>query len=141
LVFGAGRSNMRQVLSYCGYRCDRCPAYRENLKSPEGRRKVSEAWAKYYDYRVEPAQVDCDGCPEASEAPNPNCKIRPCAIEKGLPNCAHCSDFICEKLMKQMDAIKPIAERNAQTMPPEDYERYIRPYESEERLRKLQEGL
>ena len=132
---------MKQVLSYCGYRCDRCPAYRDNLKSPEDRRRVSEAWAKYYDYRVEPGQVECDGCLEASEAPNPNCRVRPCAIEKRLPNCAHCSEFICETLRKQMDAIKPIAEKNVKTMPPEDYERYIRPYESEERLRRLQEGL
>jgi hypothetical protein len=128
---------MKEVLAYCGYRCDRCPGYRENLRSPEDKRKVSEAWAKYYDYKIEPEKVTCHGCLEAGEAPNPNCKVRPCAIEKGVRNCAECYDFICEKLRKQIDAIKPIAEKHGQMMPPEDFERYIRPYGSEGRLRRL----
>jgi hypothetical protein len=128
---------MNEVLSYCGYRCDHCPAYRGNLNTPDDREEVSEAWAKYYDFHVEPRDVDCDGCLEARSAPNPKCRVRPCAIEKALANCAKCADFICEKLRKQMDAIKPIAEKHAAAMPPEDYERYIRPYESEQHLREL----
>lgn len=128
---------MKEMLSYCGYRCDRCPAYHENLRSDEDRQRVSQAWAKYYDHKVEPHEVDCKGCVKSLEAPNPNCKVRPCAIERGLETCAGCDDFICASLRKQIDAIKPIAEKYAGTMPPEDVERYIRPYQSEERLRKL----
>jgi hypothetical protein len=128
---------MKEVLSYCGYRCDQCPALRENLKSDDDRRRVSEDWIKYYDLRVDPGDVDCDGCVAAKEAPNPNCKVRPCAIEKGVENCARCGDFICDKLGKQIDGVEPIAEKHAESMPPGDYERYIAPYRSEARLRKL----
>jgi hypothetical protein len=128
---------MEEVLSFCGYRCDRCPAYYKNLKSFEDRQRVSVDWARYYDLKVEPDQVDCRGCVEAAEAPNPNCKVRPCAIERHIPHCAECDDFVCDKIRKQMDAIKPIAEKHGRAMPHEDYDRYIRPYESEACLRRL----
>ncbi len=127
---------MKEILGYCGYRCDLCPAYRENLKTPEDRQRVSEAWERYYDYKIDPEKVPCDGCIGACQAPNPNCKVRPCAIGKGVSTCAECDEFICGRLKKQIEAIKPIAEKHGRTMPPEDYQRYIHPYESEERLRR-----
>jgi hypothetical protein len=128
---------VKQILSYCGYRCDLCPAYRGNLKSQEDRLNVAKAWIKYYDHHSEPDEVDCDGCVEGPRAPNPNCKVRPCAIERGVPHCAACEEFGCEKIAKQMAAIRPIAEKYAESMPPEDRKRYIAPYESEQRLRDL----
>ena len=128
---------MKEVLSYCGYRCDLCPAYKENLESAEDRKKVSGNWRRYYDLEVEPEEVDCLGCLQASEAPNPKCQVRPCAIGRNLRNCAECDDFICRKLRKSIDAIKPIAEKHEGTMPAEDYQKYIYPYESEALLRKL----
>ena len=128
---------MEEVLSYCGYRCDLCPAYYENLKSDDDRKRVRDDWIKYYDHRAELEDVDCKGCKSGPRDGNPNCKVRPCAIEKGVKTCADCDEFACEKIVKQMDAIKPIAEKFAGTMPSEDYERYIAPYESEGRLRKL----
>ena len=128
---------MKEILSYCGYRCDLCPAHRGNLKDDDDRRKVSEDWIKYYDLKVEPCEVDCDGCVAASEAPNPNCKVRPCAMERGVENCARCDDFVCEKIRRQIDAVEPIATKHAESMPPEDHERYIAPYRPEARLRKI----
>ncbi len=131
---------MAEVLSYCGYRCDQCPAFRKNLRTPEDRKKVAEGWEKYYDYRIKPEKVDCDGCSAAQEAPNPSCEVRPCAIDRSLRHCAECDDFVCDKLMKQMRAIRWIADSHGPTMPAEDYQRYIAPYESEERLHKLRRG-
>lgn len=128
---------MEENLSYCGYRCDLCPAYAGNLKTDEDRERVSRDWAKYYDHHEEPANVECRGCKAGPEEGNSSCKVRPCAIERGVSTCAECDDFGCEVIQKQMDAIKPIAQRHAGTMPPEDFDRYIAPYESEERLRKL----
>lgn len=128
---------MREILSYCGYRCDLCPAYRENLKSDEDRARVREDWIKYYDHRVDLDEVDCRGCAAGLKDGNPNCKVRPCAIEKGVATCADCDEFACEKIAKQMNAIEPIAEKHCDSMPPEDYQRYIAPYESEKRLRDL----
>jgi len=86
---------------------------------------------------IEPEKVDCDGCLHAREAPNPNCAVRPCAIGRGVQTCAHCADFGCAKLEKTMNAIKPIAEKHGQSMSTEDYDRYIRPFVTEQRLEEL----
>lgn len=37
------------------------------------------------------------------------CKIRVCAIEKNVRNCAHCSDYPCQKL-KEFFAVVPQAQ-------------------------------
>jgi hypothetical protein len=50
------------------------------------------------EYKLEDI-TDCDGCTTGSErlfkASN-NCPIRNCAKNKGLINCAYCSDYVCE---------------------------------------------
>ena len=42
----------------------------------------------------------CGGCKGDTEQLfcNEDCKIRPCASEKGILNCAHCTDYPCDKL-------------------------------------------
>ena len=45
--------------------------------------------------------ADCDGCIiEGGRlfSACKNCSIRKCARKKELENCAHCSEYICEKL-------------------------------------------
>jgi 5-methylcytosine-specific restriction endonuclease McrA len=128
---------MEELLSYCGYRCDQCPGYHGNIESDEDRKRVQADWVKYYDHKVEVEEVDCRGCKAGLRDGNPNCKVRPCAIEKGVATCAECGDFACETIQKQMDAIKPIAEKHRDSMPVDDIRRYIAPYESEGRLRNL----
>jgi hypothetical protein len=78
---------VERLVSYCGYRCDRCPAYKENIQGPEDRQLI-------------------------------------CAALRGKP-----------------DAMKPIAEKHAHSTPPGNYARYIPPYESVERLRKIADEL
>ena len=131
---------MEEVLSYCGYRCDQCPGYHVNIKSDEDRKRVQADWIKYYDHRAELEEVDCMGCKASPGDGNPKCKVRPCAIEKNVATCAECEEFACEIIQKQMDAIKPIAEKHRDSMPAEDFERYIAPYESEKRLRDMRQG-
>ncbi|MCW4021331.1 MAG: DUF3795 domain-containing protein [Candidatus Bathyarchaeota archaeon] len=47
-------------------------------------------------------QVSCDGCLSTSgrlsNYGSEICEIRPCVQEKGILNCAYCSDYDCEKL-------------------------------------------
>jgi hypothetical protein len=33
------------------------------------------------------------------------CEIRKCGKEKGVINCAHCSDYACEKLVKFFEMV------------------------------------
>ena len=96
---------------------------------------MREDWIKFYDHEVESHEVDCRGCKAGPRDGNPNCKVRPCAVEKGVATCAECEAFACEMIVKQMNAILPIAEKHSGSMSPEDYERYVAPYESEKRLR------
>lgn len=126
---------MAEILSYCGYRCDLCPAYHENLESDEDRERVREDWIKYYNHEAEIDEVECKGCMAGPREGNPNCQVRPCAIDKGVATCAECSEFACEMIVRQMNAIVPIAEKHAGSMSSEDYQRYIAPYESEKKLR------
>ncbi|MFC1800373.1 DUF3795 domain-containing protein, partial [Candidatus Eisenbacteria bacterium] len=126
--------------SYCGYRCDQCPGYHGNIESDEDRKRVQADWIKYYDHKEELEEVDCKGCKASPGDGNPNCKVRPCAIEKGVATCAACGEFACETIQKQIDAIKPIAAKHRDSMPTDDYERYIAPYESEARLRNLRQS-
>jgi hypothetical protein len=81
----SGRS-VQAVLARCGYRCDLCPAYRENIHGPEAaRQRTSDGWFKYYGFRIPPEQICCDGCrderPEARHI-DAACPIRPCAIHR-----------------------------------------------------------
>jgi hypothetical protein len=47
--------------------------------------------------------TDCDGCISGSDrlfTGCANCKIRKCATEKGIKNCAYCEKYACEILME-----------------------------------------
>ncbi len=132
---------MAELQGYCGYRCDLCPAYKANLRTREDRERVSRDWKRYFSSKVALEEIGCEGCLKASDTPNKECLVKPCAIDRGVKSCAECNDFVCEKLRARLDAIKPIAERHAQGMPAGDYDRYIRPYEAEERLLKLNRKL
>jgi hypothetical protein len=70
------------------------------------------------DYKAEDV-TDCDGCKAEGGrlfSGIENCQIRKCAKAKGFENCAHCSEYACEKLEKffatdpetkvRLDAIK-----------------------------------
>jgi len=42
--------------------------------------------------------VKCDGCLSDGRLADKQCKARPCAIERGVKNCAYCEEFACEKV-------------------------------------------
>jgi predicted nucleic acid binding AN1-type Zn finger protein len=69
--------------------------------------KLAEIISKcklYYgvDYKFEDIN-DCDGCKSESGrlffACN-DCKIKKCAIAKGIDNCAYCDEYACEELLR-----------------------------------------
>ncbi|MCK4872676.1 MAG: DUF3795 domain-containing protein [Phycisphaerales bacterium] len=83
-------------LGRCGYRCDICPARSDD---PAVRQHLVDVWRAYYGhehYTVD--NVRCDGCLADGRLADVDCKIRPCVIEKGIPNCAHCDEFVCDTL-------------------------------------------
>jgi hypothetical protein len=96
-----------KMIAYCGLNCVKCPIYlatretnaeKQKQKREEIARQIEEKYGM--QCRVEDV-TDCDGCPAQGGrlfSGCQKCRIRKCAREKGIENCAHCSEYACEKL-------------------------------------------
>ncbi len=100
---------MPQLTAYCGLVCDTCPIYlatrQENPKEQvRMRAEIARFCNEKYGTTYAAADInDCDGCRTAGGRlffGCHDCKIRQCAMRKGLENCARCSDYVCEPLGK-----------------------------------------
>jgi len=98
---------MEKMIAYCGLVCTDCPGYIATQADDRvALEKVAALWRKEYnapDITVE--SVICDGClgTEGRKCGHWfDCEIRPCAMERGVVNCAHCADYArpggCKKL-------------------------------------------
>lgn len=88
------------MLGYCGINCDNCRAYKGTVS---GDWSLLEAAAK--SFGGEAKDWVCLGCLPADQQfiakSCGECKIRNCAIGKGLQSCAACDDYEgCEQLHK-----------------------------------------
>jgi hypothetical protein len=130
------------ILTRCGYRCDLCLAYRPNItREPANRQELSDGWFRYFGFRIPPDQIICDGC--MSDDPrllDTECPVRPCVIEREIDNCAQCPDYVCGRLKERLVVLEELQARVGREIPPEDYQRFIRPYENKRRLDALRQG-
>jgi hypothetical protein len=135
------RDDMDPILTRCGYRCDLCLTYRPNVeKNPANQQKLSDGWFKYFGFRLPPESILCDGC--RSDNPkliDSGCPVRPCVIARRLDNCAQCADYICEKLILRLVVFEDIRQKAGGSIPEDDYQCFIRPYENKRRLEALKE--
>lgn len=102
---------MEEIIAYCGLICRGCPIYwatREKDQEKKNKMRVEIArQCKELDlpYALEDI-TDCDGCKTEGGTLFPacrDCKIRHCARERQLDNCAHCPEYRCEKLGQLSD--------------------------------------
>ena len=132
---------MEPIIAKCGIRCDLCPAYEANLKSEQDKHRMCTAFAKYFDYQIKPEEVEsCKGCVAATVSPHKDCAVFPCAQAKGVVNCAHCEDFACEEIKKQMDGIQDCLDKH-DDIPEEDFRRYIKPFFSKDTLMEIRKSM
>jgi hypothetical protein len=142
---------MEGIFSKCGSRCDRCPAYRENVRGAEDRLRCSDGWHKYLGARVRPERCYCDGC-QTPDDENPiliygkgGCSIRKCAVKNGVLTCAHCGAYPCEAVRTQFSfddgSREEIDARLGSPMPEEDYLTFIEPYELHRHLEEIRTSL
>jgi hypothetical protein len=133
---------LREILTRCGYRCDLCLAYKENILIDDRRRLLSDGWYKFFGFRIEPEDIYCDGCLNddclTAKLLDTGCPIRPCVKEKGYENCSHCDDFMCSKFKERLVDYEEIKEKN-QSISKSDYKLFICPYENGKRIRELKE--
>ncbi len=127
---------MNPIIARCGYRCDLCPAYRENIHGPEDQQRTSDGWFKYYGFRISPEQICCDGClDEHSEARriDASCPIRPCTIARCLETCGACSERGgCEHFDSRTVTREQVEQRVGAPVQAEDYRWFVLPYERRE---------
>lgn len=94
---------MPQMIAYCGLVCSNCPTFLATQNDDDvARAKTAALYREKFAFDLKPEEINCDGCKSDGGrliAYCHSCAIRQCCREKGLDNCAICSDQPCEKLM------------------------------------------
>jgi hypothetical protein len=110
---------MTTQIAACGLDCAKCDAYiatqANDLLALEG---IAARWSKEYNASGLTAEnIQCDGCMLAGRKIGhcAECKIRLCALKRGLPNCAACPDYACEQLTGFLQAV-PQAKANLEAL-------------------------
>lgn len=133
----------KEILTRCGYRCDLCLAYKENIENEDKRQLLSDGWYKYYGFRIEPSDIYCEGCISTNcltaNLIDKGCPVRPCVIEKAFENCSQCDDFACKKLEERIVRLKDLQSKTDEKIKRNDYRHFIKPYENFKRLTELKE--
>ena len=100
---------MAEMVAFWGLDCAACPAYQATQKNDDSeRKKVAETWSKEFGADVKPEDIDCDGCISETGPYFKHCnvcEIRKCGLERSVVNCAHCSDYACDKLTKFLEMV------------------------------------
>ena len=125
-----------EILTACGYRCDLCPAYEKNITGPEDLKTIRSGWRAYFGFDIPEDRIACAGCLNEGTHADSDCPIRPCALERGMRTCAECPDFGCERLKSRMGFVESVIPK-FKNIPEKDFELYLRPYLSRERLEKI----
>jgi len=102
---------MKRVVAYCGIICTNCPTFKATKTNDDNeRRRIAQLWTHQYgkDFRTE--DINCDGCLSRGQRVFSYCNIcevRKCARERNVENCAHCGDYVCEKLSHILNVYEP----------------------------------
>ena len=100
---------MDRMISYCGLICSECPGYlATQAGDPAALERVAAEWREAYNApEITAESVICDGCiVEGRHCGHwSQCDIRVCAQDRGVANCAHCADYICERLYGFFDMV------------------------------------
>ncbi len=109
---------MNNLIGYCGLNCSKCEAYiATQSNDSKAIEQVAEKWRKQYNSETITAEsVMCDGCTKngrKSSYCGSMCKVRLCAIQKAVQNCAYCSDYDSCKELQAFFAFPSAAEAKA----------------------------
>ena len=93
---------MTEMISMCGLKCHECGAFIARRGDDEKLRAETAAiWSKVYGAEIKPESINCDGCVSEGEVLFQHCTVcemRKCGKARGVATCAHCEDYVCEKL-------------------------------------------
>ena len=127
----------KEILAKCGYRCDLCLAYKDNIETNDQREFLSDTWHKIYGFRIPAKEIFCEGC-ISSDNPkliDNKCPVRPCVIEKALENCSQCQDYPCETFNQRKVSYEDFTQ--GKKVSRKENSKCIKPYENKKRLDEL----
>jgi hypothetical protein len=130
---------MAEIIARCGYKCNLCLIYRENLEKDErNRQKFRNGVDKYYGDKLTLEECYCDGC-MTDDSENPvlvtkECEVRPCVIARNIDNCAHCVQYPCQTIKKKFVERREVEKRYGSPIPEEPYRLFVMPYENKRTL-------
>jgi hypothetical protein len=89
------------MLGYCGIDCAECPAYKGTVTTDMA--LLEKAAGSFWDGAYSAREWVCLGCTPADQSflakYCATCRIRACAVGKGVQNCAACADYdACDQL-------------------------------------------
>ncbi|MDD5458262.1 MAG: DUF3795 domain-containing protein [Phycisphaerae bacterium] len=97
----------RKLVGACGNYCGKCSDYIAYVtKDSELKKKVAEEIKKQFGMDISPEKIACEGCwgdIHNAWAASLECKIRQCALTKGILTCAECDSFPCKTYNEQFD--------------------------------------
>jgi hypothetical protein len=137
---------MDKMIAKCGCDCSKCPTYKNNLQSPEDRKRCSWGWKKYLNIRLSPEKLRlCDGCQTPDDKRKVyylNCIVRKCALSSGILNCAYCSAYPCDEVKYLHTTFddnirEKITAKLGREIPDKDYSEFIEPYEGIKNLDRI----
>ena len=103
---------MRDMIAYCGLDCEKCDAYLATLHDDQALR------AELNHAPILPEHINCKGCRADGVKTvfcESLCRIRQCALKKGVTTCGDCLDLetcqsIGEILSNNPDALENLRE-------------------------------
>ena len=128
----------QEILTRCGYRCDLCHAYKENILKDDKREMLRAGWRRIFGINLKLEEIYCEGCISSNcddiKLIDSGCKVRPCVINKGYENCSQCEEFICEILEKIIVKYDDLINNSEKKISRSDRKNFIKPYENYNRL-------
>ncbi|MCG2794390.1 MAG: DUF3795 domain-containing protein, partial [Actinomycetia bacterium] len=101
-ICGVREVALEEMVACCGLDCFRCPAYvATQAGDTERLAAVAARWSEIYGKAIPTEDILCDGCGSGTGRINSFCAvclIRECCGVKGISNCAHCGEYVCEEL-------------------------------------------
>jgi len=99
----------KELIAFCGINCLECPAYiAKRTDDMVLREKTAKEWSGPEE-PIKPEEINCDSCilldKELFTYCN-SCQVRICGLEKGVQNCAHCTEYSCDKLERLWNMFK-----------------------------------
>ena len=88
---------MRDMIAYCGLHCETCDAYLATINNDQAlREKTAKLWAELNNAPILPEHINCQGCRvdgvKTVYCEN-LCKIRQCALKRGVTTCGDCPEI------------------------------------------------